>query len=78
MQPKEFQLNESASFIFQYTNAVYKVTLNIESVIVILEELHKYQKKRDIKQIITIPIKETGTNIVTEENKDNLVEEPKE
>ena len=71
MQPKEFQLNESASFIFQYTNAVYKVTLNIDNGLIILEELKKYQKKRDIKQIVTIPIKEVGTSVVVED-KDNL------
>lgn len=67
MQNKEFQLNDNASFVFQYGNAVYKVNLNIENGLIVLEELHKYQKKQDIKQIISIPYKEVGTEVMTTE-----------
>lgn len=72
MQPKEFQLNDNASFIFPYSNAVYKVTLNVENGVIILEELKKYQKKRDIKNIITLPDNEPSTEVMEVKSEDTL------
>ena len=69
MAQQDFQLNDNANFVFQYGNKVYKLGVNILGGVIILEELKKYQKKKDIKKIIILPNEEPTTEIaVVEEN----------
>ena len=68
-QQQDFQLNDNANFVFQYGNKVYKLCVNVINGVIILEELRKYQKKRDVLKVITLPNKEPKTEVaVTEEN----------
>lgn len=70
-QQQDFQLNDNANFVFQYGNKVYKLGVNVINGVITLEELRKYQKKRDIKNIILIPYEEPNTEVA-------IAEEPKE
>ena len=68
-QQQDFQLNDNANFVFQYGNKVYKLCVNVINGVIILEELRKYQKKRDVLKVITLPNEEPKTEVtVAEEN----------
>lgn len=70
-QQQDFQLNDNANFVFQYGNKVYKLCVNVINGVIILEELRKYQKKRDVLKVITLPNEEPKTEVA-------VAEEPKE
>ena len=71
MTLKEFQINESASLIFQYANAVYKLNLHLESGFILLEKLKKNQKKRDIVSTVFLPCEEKDTSVIIKEENGN-------
>lgn len=54
MSKKELMLNESVALNFKYTNKVYKLSINLEGGLLVLEELHQNQREPDIKQFITL------------------------
>ena len=54
MAKKELMLNESVALNFQYGQQVFKLSINLEGGMLLLEELHQNQKEPDIKQVIIL------------------------
>lgn len=77
MEQQDFELKENANFVFQFENEVYKLCVNINNGIIILEKLRKYQKKRHILKTILLS-QETPTKETVIENPEKVeVEEQK-
>ena len=59
---KDFQLNENARFIFPYNNHLYRVSININNGLILLEEIHNTEDTDiDIKGIIMLRDVEDNT-----------------
>ena len=54
MPKKNLMLNESISLNFQHNRKVYRLGINLEDGLLVLEELHKDQKDKDIKKTVIL------------------------
>ena len=54
MSKKNLMLNESVALNFQHNRKVYRLSIGLEEGLLVLEELHKDQKSKDIKKAISL------------------------
>lgn len=54
MSKNELMLNESVKLNFRYKQKLFKLSINLDNGLLLLEELHQNQKELDIKEVISL------------------------